>query len=302
MKIPVVLGPTAVGKSGFALEVAEKIQGEIVSCDSRQVYRFMDIGTAKPSLQEQKRVPHHLLDCVDPSHEYSAVQWAEAAQQALDDICSRGRIPVICGGSFFYYQVLAEGGRGMSQKNETFRRECHAREQQSPGVLYADLQREDPRRAENIHPHDIYRTIRALEARYYPADRVNESVGGDHEFVPLVLTRPRAELYERINTRVVMMKFHGLIEEFSALLAQGYGESTPGLKSVGYKELFNYIHGKCSLDDALSTIQRNTRRYAKRQLTWIRNKLSSNYVFRADQTCSMEETVLRLVHGKYEKE
>ncbi|MGM0444163.1 MAG: tRNA (adenosine(37)-N6)-dimethylallyltransferase MiaA [Fibrobacterota bacterium] len=276
MIIPAILGPTASGKSSFALDLCAVLQGEIVSCDSRQVYEGMQIGTAGPSEAELKRIPHHLVGFLSPAVEYSAVQWARAAADAIGEILQRGKVPVICGGTFFYYSVLVHGLFESRGQDYGFRTAALKREAAEPGSLFRELEVLDSTAAGAIHPNDTYRVIRALQKNRFPADREREhrTFAPPHwDFQPLVMQRRRDELYRRINSRVDDMMERGLYEEFQSLYRNGFTGDTPGMKCVGYKEFFNYIQGGCTRQEAVAVIQRNSRRYAKRQLTWLRNKL-----------------------------
>ncbi len=280
MKIPVILGPTASGKSDLAFQLAQNIDGEIISCDSRQIYRNMDIGTAKPTKEELTTVPHHLIDILSPSEEYSAAHWALDAEKALLDIISRGKQPIICGGTFFYLQALTHGFDTTVPPNHAFREEALTREKEiGTGTLYKELVKIDPQRAEEIHPHDLYRTVRALQValKATPIQREITPIKEDeHTFLNIVLHLEREKVYTKINNRVDTMVGLGLFEEFKTLLSQGYGETSPGLKCVGYQEFFNYISEQEHFESALEKIKQHSRKYAKRQLTWLRNKIEAS--------------------------
>lgn len=277
-KIPVILGPTAVGKSELTLQLAKEIGGEIVSCDSRQVYRMMNVGTAKPSAAECKEVTHHIVDIVDPSFEFSAAEWSRRAEAAIEEIQSRGNLPLVCGGTFFYYQVLSEGLSHSFPADYGFRKEMLSKEKETPGVLHQLLCEQDALKAEQIHANDHYRLIRALQNirdREKGALEHLPNNTAQYHFIPIVLERERSLLYHRINQRVDEMMKRGLYEEFQSLLEAGYSEETPGLKCVGYREFFNYIDSQSSLDITVEKIKQNTRKFAKRQLTWLRNKIQA---------------------------
>lgn len=275
MKIPVILGPTAVGKSAVTLELAEQVGGELLSCDSRQIYIGMDIGTAKPSSEELHSVKHHLVNIVDPSVEFSAGEWARRAEVAIEECIGHGKRPFICGGTFFYYQVLSEGLSCSYPADISFREEMVALEKKEPGSLYSRLMALNPEKGKIIHENDTYRLIRALQNfRDAQEDRVSpQRKVQQYQFVPIVLERERTVLYDRINQRVDLMIEAGLFEEFEALLQKGYHKESPGLKCVGYREFFNYIDSQCTKEFAVEKIKQNTRKFAKRQLTWLRNKI-----------------------------
>lgn len=270
-QIPVLLGPTAVGKSAIALELCRLNDWELVSLDSRQVYRGMDVGTAKPSLDEMEATPHHLIDTLSPSDEYSAARWADDAREVIEDILKRGKLPLICGGTFFYLQALKEGMTNTDDSPLAFREECRALEEKTPGALHALLLQEDPERASVLHEHDIQRLIRALYKVRHQSNKPEVEVPL-YDFVTIVLYREREKLYNRINTRVDAMVKAGLYEEFDLLCSKGFNQESPGLKCVGYQEFFNYIGEGVSFADTVEKIKQNTRKFAKRQMTWLRNK------------------------------
>ncbi len=285
--IPFIAGPTGIGKSSFALDLAERINGEIVSCDSRLIYREMDIGTAKPSHEELRRVRHHCIDIIDPAEEYSAGKWAMDADTAIRDILSRGKRPILCGGTLFYASALRQGFDSTTTPDRQFREESIAREKSfGAGTLHADLQLLNPQRAEELHPHDLYRIIRALQIV-----RDGESISKPMESLNVAvveLQMDRAKLYERINARVDIMVQSGLFEEFQKLLEKGYNSTSPGLKSVGYFEFFNYIETRCSFKDSIERIKQNSRNYAKKQLTWLKNREKPSFQFDSSNIKSVE--------------
>ena len=275
-QIPVLLGPTAVGKSALALELCERNNWELISCDSRQIYKGMDIGTAKPTVEELSLVPHHLISFLSPDDEYSAARWATDAKKSIEEIINRGKTPLITGGTFFYFQALREGVEHTSEINHVFRDTCRQEEEKNPGILHQRLMSIDPARAEMLHPHDIQRIIRALficETKdVLSSQKKFLQEPSPYDFTVVSLFRKREQLYKRINQRVDMMLEQGLLKEFEQLLSQGYHKESPGLKCVGYQEFFNYIDKSDSLEGIADTIKQHSRRYAKRQLTWLRNK------------------------------
>lgn len=284
MKIPVILGPTAVGKSALTLALAEEVQGELISCDSRQIYTMMDIGTAKPTKDERERVLHHLVDIVNPSVEFSAGEWARMAEDAIEQCLQRGKRPLICGGTFFYFQVLSEGLSLSFPADMSFRKEMTALENEAPGTLHRKLLQLSPEKADKIHANDTYRLIRALQNLRDVSDSATSSGTRvqQYEFVPILLERERSHLYDRINQRVDRMLDAGLYEEFTTLLEKGFHKESPGLKCVGYREFFNYIDLQCTKEFAIEKIKQNTRKFAKRQLTWLRNKIHAELKINLD--------------------
>lgn len=294
MKIPVILGPTGVGKSSLAISLAKKIGGEIISCDSRQIYRDMSIGTAKSTKEELDAVPHHLIDILDPSDEYAAGMWSGDAKVAIDSIIKRGKTPIICGGSFFYYHALINGFDLETPPDRDFREECKKREEENPGVLYRELEEVDSKRALEIESADIYRVIRSLQrVRDNSLEKVRVEL--PYSFVTTVLERNRAELYDKINSRVDKMVEDGLYDEFESLLQKGYHKESPGLKCVGYQEFFNYIEGESSLSSCVETIKRSSRKYAKRQLTWLRNKIAATVTINLDESFEVADQVSTII-------
>ena len=272
-----VLGPTATGKSDLGLELARTFGGEIISADSVQVYRLMDIGTAKPPEEVRREVRHHMIDVVWPDEEFSAGDFRRLARKAIEEILLRGRIPIVVGGTGLYIKALTEGLiEGLKAQRDL--REELLREARAIGSrgLWERLREIDPRGAEAIHPNDLYRIIRALEIHHLsglPPSSVREGHGfGDrpYDLLKVGLIRPRKELYRRIDQRVEQMIKGGLVEEVKGLLKRGYGEGLISMKAIGYKEILKYLRGEISLDEAVRLMKRNTRHLAKRQITWFK--------------------------------
>jgi tRNA dimethylallyltransferase len=273
----IIVGPTGVGKSEIAVELAEEIGGEIINADSQQVYRHMDIGTAKPSAVDRERVPHHLIDVVDPDEEFDVAIFRRLALRSIDDVGRRGRKAIVCGGTGLYVKALTKGLLvGPAQAPEVRARLKAELENQGLGALYRRLQQIDPAATSWIHPHDRQRIMRALEVFESTGKRMSEWQG-EHGFseerfesLKIGLDRPRQELYDRINRRCEQMVQSGLLEEVRNLRASGYGLNLKTLQSVGYRHMGLVLNGVMSLADALALMQRDTRRLAKRQLTWFR--------------------------------
>ncbi len=275
--IPVIFGATGIGKSSLALKMAQELNGEIISCDSRQIYKEMNIGTAKASKQELADISHHLIDIISPLEEYSAGRWAFDADDAIRDIMSRGKLPIICGGSFFYFSALRNGFDDTTTPDRVYRAELLALEEaEGEGTLHRKLNDINASRAEKIHERDLYRIIRGLQIE---RDGSEETESTEFEFSLIELTTSRDNLYDRINSRVDMMLENGLLQEFKDLLEAGYTEDTPGLKCVGYREFFNYIENQESFEDSVSLIKQHTRKFAKRQLTWLRNRETPQFQY-----------------------
>ena len=276
-KLLCLLGPTAVGKTEIAIQLAQRLNAEIVSVDSRQIYRGMDIGTAKPTSEEQQAARHHLIDCVDISEPFSVADYQSLADTAIADIQDRGKRVLLVGGAGLYFRAVVDGlfeGPGA----DTTLRERLEQEATQLGVdvLHERLRACDPASAERIHPNNVVRVIRALEVYELTGTPMSEHQQQWHQenqrypFVAFCLTMPRALLYQRIEQRVDVMLANGLIAEVESLLAAGYARDTVALRSFGYKELIAYLDGKCTYLDAVEQLKQNTRRFAKRQLTWFR--------------------------------
>jgi tRNA dimethylallyltransferase len=272
----VITGPTASGKSALALELARKTGGEIVSADSRQIFRYMNIGTAKPSPPELAEIPHHCIDLLDPDTPFSAGEYADAARSAINGIIARERLPIVAGGSGLYIQALVDGFFPGHYKDTTIRDRLRreAAESGSEG-LFRRLQGSDQDAAAGIHPNDLKRIIRALEVIEIagkPLSRIWREEKPSAVFRPCFwgIEWPREYLYSRIDARVDEMIASGLEQEVRGLLDKGYGSGLNSMDSPGYREMFDFIAGRISLPDAVDLIKRNTRRFAKRQMTWFR--------------------------------
>jgi tRNA dimethylallyltransferase len=269
-----IVGPTASGKSALALRVAQAFSGEIVNCDSLQLYRGFDIGTAKTPPEARGGIPHHLLDVLDPPVCYSAGEYARSARAIVADVSARGRLPVIVGGTGFYLRALLNGLPALPEREESVRVRLTAREQRRPGSLHRLLTRLEPQAAARIHLRDVQKTMRALEVRLLtgtalPPQDVAEPLAG---FTPLNLglSPDRARLNERIRIRTQRMFEAGLIEEVRGLLAQGCTGAEKPFESLGYKQALAYIQGRLALPEAVAQCEIETRHYAKRQWTWFR--------------------------------
>ena len=286
--IPVLLGPTGVGKTAVGIELARRTGSEIISADSRQVYRYMDIGTAKPSREQRARVRHHLIDLVDPDERFSAGEYGRQAREAVRDLSARKVPALVVGGAGLYLKTLTEGLFDAPEIPADLRKELEAgyREQATP-VLHRRLGQVDPRSAARIHVNDRRRIERALGI--YDATGTNLSAWFDRPVVtrPLAmhligLQRERDALYARINRRVVEMIESGFEEEVRHLLDRGYGDGAHAMSTFGYAEILGFIHGERDLDETVSIIQQHSRQYAKRQLTWFRQIADIRWISVAD--------------------
>ena len=280
-----LVGPTAVGKSAVALEWAQRIHAEIVSADSMQVYCGMDIGTAKPTTAERKRVPHHLIDVAEITESFHAARYRALALAAIADIRRRGKIPLIVGGSGMYLRALTEGlftGPGANPKLRS------ALEQEAETVgsetLHARLAQLDADAARKISPGDRRRIVRALEVislTQQPISRLRTQWGkecGVGDVLLIGLSRSREDLYQRIGARVEQMFAQGLVEEVRLLLKKGLEQNSTAMQAVGYKEVVEFLHGKSSLEDARERVARHSQQLAKRQLTWFRHQVKVTWV------------------------
>ena len=286
-KLLCLLGPTAVGKTEIAIQLAQRLNAEIISVDSRQIYRQMDIGTAKPTPEEQQQARHHLIDCANISQPFSVADYQSLADTAIADIQSRGKQVLLVGGAGLYFRAVVDGlfkGPGADPAlRKQFEQEAA---QHGVDVLHNRLRACDPESADRIHPNNVVRVIRALEVYELTGTPMSEHQQQWHPekqrypFIAFCLTMPRALLYHRIEQRVDMMLANGLIAEVESLLAAGYSRDTLALQSFGYKELVAYLDGKCTYIEAISQLRQNTRRFAKRQLTWFRKDTRIEWIDR----------------------
>ena len=286
-KLICLLGPTAVGKTEIAIQLARHLNAEIISVDSRQIYRQMDIGTAKPTLEEQQAARHHLIDCVDISQPFSVADYQHLADTAITDIQNRGKQVLLVGGAGLYFRAVVDGlfeGPGADPDlREQLEREAA---QHGVHVLHERLRVCDPESADRIHPNNIIRVIRALEVYELTGTPMSEHQQQWHPekqrypIIAFCLTVPRALLYHRIEQRVDIMLANGLIAEVESLLAAGYARDTVALQSFGYRELIAYLDGECTYIEAISQLKQNTRRFAKRQLTWFRKDTRLEWINR----------------------
>ncbi len=270
-----IVGPTAVGKSSLALPLASAFSGEIVSADSRQVYRYMDIGTSKPTEAQRAEVRHHLVDCIDPDEEFSLATFLQMAQAAVDDTRERDLLPIVVGGTGQYIWAFLEGWQAPRvEADEGLRRELEqVAASQGPETLHNALQKVDPESAGKIDRRNVRRVVRALEVYYTtgkPATELRRKVLGLHEYRVLGLDMPREELYRRIDRRVDEMVAMGLVGEVENLLAFGYSAGLPSMSGIGYREVVEYLQGTLSLEEAVLQIKYNTHRLARRQYAWFR--------------------------------
>lgn len=282
-KVYVIGGPTAAGKSVVALYLAKRIQGEIVNCDSVQLYKYMDIGSAKPSQKDMNTVPHHLYGFVDPADDITVAQYQQLAFDKIDGILSRGKTPIVVGGTGLYLNSLIYKMSFAAKPINLKRRDEleHLAEVRGKDYLFELLSAVDPEAAARIHPNNIRKIIRAIEAyelgsKLESMDKLEPNT--KYDFKINIVNMDREWLYNRINRRVDKLMEEGLLKEVKHLLAMGYNHDTPAMKGIGYKELLSYLDGKSTLEEAVIDIKTNTRHYAKRQLTWFKRYENAHWI------------------------
>ena len=298
--IPAIVGPTASGKTALAIALARRLNGEILSCDSMQIYRHMDIGTAKPTAAERAAVPHHLCDFLDPGEPYSAAEYTTDAARVVREVISRGRVPIFCGGTGLYLAAARRGEMNESIPGETaYRRELEALAKKEGGAahLHSLLAEGDPESAAAIHQNNTRRVIRALEVLHATGipksewDRRSREAEPALPILPFALSFDRAHLYLRIEARVDAMIEQGLLDEVRQLYEKGLlAPNTTAGQAIGYKEFAAYLRGECTLEAAISDLKTATRRYAKRQLTWFAADPSVVWLTAEDKTGQIRPT------------
>lgn len=278
-KLVVIIGPTAVGKTKLSIDIAHRLNGEIISGDSMQIYKGMDIGTAKITPEEMEGVPHHLIDIKEPDDEYSVAEFQEAVRPLIDEITDKNKMPMIVGGTGLYIQsVLYNYQFTESPSDPEFRKRLELElKQKGEQAIHELLAQVDPESAKRIHPNNTRRVIRALEIFYCTNIPMHEHLKKQenellYDVALIGLTMDREVLYQRINQRVDIMVENGLLKEVKSLYDQGLRD-TQSIKAIGYKEIYDFFDGKVTFEDAVNQLKQNSRRYAKRQLTWFRNKM-----------------------------
>lgn len=285
-KIFGVVGPTASGKTDYAIRLAQEYDGEVVSCDSMQIYRYMDIGTAKPSVEEMQGIPHHMINIASPDEIYSVARFVKEARVCIDDVLVRGKIPILCGGTGLYFDSIINNiDFAESVSNNDYRGELlKLAELNGNEYVHDMLNQVDPESAEIIHVNNLKRIIRALEIFHTTGktktqldeESIKETIYDAEIFG---LNRERAKLYERINLRVDIMMEMGLLNEVKKLIDMGISRNTTSMQAIGYKEIAQYLDGNCSLVEAVDAIKQESRRYAKRQITWFKRNKDINWVY-----------------------
>lgn len=308
-KLPLIIlaGPTAVGKTALSIALAKAVGGEIISADSVQVYRHMDIGTAKIRPEEMQGVPHHLIGCLEPSEEFHVVRFQAEAARCIREICERGRLPILTGGTGFYIQAVLYGVEFSENGGETAYREALMRLAQEHGNAYLHglLREVDAAAAKAIHPNNRKRVIRALE--YFKQTGAPISAHNERErekeaayrAAYFVLTDDRQQLYARIDARVDKMLSDGLVKEVQALKEMGYDASYTSMQGLGYKEILAFLEGDCTLEEAVRILKRDTRHFAKRQLTWFKRERDVIFLDKAQNTqAGLLEEMCRILKEK----
>lgn len=302
MKKPLVIltGPTAVGKTKASIGLAKAIGGEIISADSMQVYKQMDIGSAKIKPSEMEGVPHYLVDVLEPDEEFHVVLFQQMAKQAIQKIYEKGKIPILVGGTGFYIQaVLYDIDFSENEKDTSYREELEKLAQTKGAEYLHDLLREvDEKSAQDIHANNVKRVIRALEYFHQTGEKISEhneeqrKKVSPYNFSYFVLNDERAHLYERINLRVDQMINEGLVSEVQSLKEKGYTRDMVSMQGLGYKEMLDYLDNKCSLEEAVEIIKRDTRHFAKRQITWFKRESDVTWIDKKEYEYN-EERILK---------
>jgi tRNA dimethylallyltransferase len=296
-----LVGPTGSGKSELALSLAVQFGGEIVNCDSLQVYRYLNIGTAKLTPAGRRGIPHHLLDVVNPDEPFSAGEYARRARLVLREISSRGRLPIVAGGTGLYLRALLHGLFPGPGRDEELRGRLHGIERKRKGFLHRMLKRLDPAAAERIHPHDAQKLIRAVEVCLLTRRSMTSEFGKGRDalkgfrILKLGLNPPREGLYQRLDWRCAQMFAGGLLDEVRRILLMGFSPEVKPLQSHGYKQALQFMRHELNLDECVDNAQRNTRRYAKRQWTWFRQEPGMRWLDGFGEQTSVLQSAERLL-------
>lgn len=307
-RLLIIAGPTAVGKTDMAIILANKLNGEIISADSMQIYKNMNIGTAKPNLEERQGIVHHLIDIINPDENFSVAEFQRLAKDTIDSLVLNKKLPIIVGGTGLYINSLIYNMDFTQSVSNWQLRETLYEEAKNMGNEYVHnkLKKIDLDIANRIHPNNIRRVIRAIEVYYETGDKIGDFskdiiLNDEYEFFLVGLTRNREELYNRINIRVDIMIEQGLIEEVKNLLNLGYSKDLISFKGLSYKEIIGYLEGEYDLDEAIRILKRNTRRYAKRQLTWFRRYSNINWYNISDYSTSenLTEHIIKNFKGYF---
>ncbi|MCK4904910.1 tRNA (adenosine(37)-N6)-dimethylallyltransferase MiaA [bacterium] len=301
IKLIALIGPTAVGKTDISHELAEKFPLEIVSCDSMQIYRGMDIGTAKPAKEDREKYFYHMIDVVSPDYHYSAGEYACDADKVIEGIVERGKTPLISGGSGLYLDALVHGISSMPKANLALRKKLgQEAAQKGSAFLHKLLKEIDPISAKKLHPNDLNRIIRAIEVYQLTGEPMSEiqkvkSKIQDYHCLIIGIARPRPQLYERIDIRVDNMFDNGLVEEVEILIKQGYNPELSSFQALGYKEVANYLNGNFTLEEVKEKVKTSTRNFAKRQMTYFRKNKDIKWFVLDDERQEIFEEVEKFI-------
>ena len=304
MNVIVILGPTCSGKTELSIEIASKIKSEIVSADSRQIYKYLDIGTAKPNFEQRAKVKHYFIDILSPDENYNAHLYSKQANATISNIIKNNNVPIVVGGSTLYLKALIDGINVPVDTNQKLRNDLmEKRNLYGDEFLFEQLKKADPVSAEKLNPKDYKRIIRALEVFYLTNKQIwkfqSETNVSPFNFVLYGIYRQRNILYQKINQRVDKMIADGLIEETNKILSSGFEENLNSLNTVGYREIIDFIKGRISLENAIYLIKRNTRRFAKRQITWFKEDKRIKW-FNADEF-STSQIADKILEDFYER-
>lgn len=301
----VIAGPTASGKTGLSISLAKALDGEIVSADSMQIYKYMNIGTAKPTEEEKDGIPHHMMDILEPDVNFSVADYCEMAHKVIEGIHSRGKVPILVGGTGLYIDSLVNNvDFDVDDENHEIRKELEMlAEERGVEEVHHILEEIDPETAKKYHPNNLRRVIRAIEFYRVTGKRISDHAKEEkslrYDVVYFCIDWDREVLYERINKRVDIMVEDGLVDEVKNLLKKGYDKNSTAMQGIGYKEFYGYLDGIKTLEETLEEIKQGSRRYAKRQLTWFRRNKSIHWITPSDH---MTEDALEIINKLLKKD
>ncbi|MCC6589615.1 MAG: tRNA (adenosine(37)-N6)-dimethylallyltransferase MiaA [Bryobacterales bacterium] len=299
----VIAGPTGSGKSDLSLSIAAEYDGEVVNCDSVQIYRCFDIGSAKLPVSERRGIPHHLIDICEPDEVFTAGDYSRLARRVIGGIASRGRLPIVVGGTGFYLRAFLHGLFEGPPRDEHLRARLAKRQIRRPGILHRLLRRRDPVAAKRIHPNDVNKTIRALEVVFTAGRPLTEMFAEGSQplsgfrVLNIGLNPPREALYERLNRRTERIFELGIVDETRSILARGYPDTAKPFESLGYAQALRVVKGEWTVDEAIAATQLETRRYAKRQWTWFRRERDMHWIDGFGDQAYVQQLVSRTVTG-----
>ncbi len=302
-RVIVIVGPTCSGKTDLSIEVASECKSEIISADSRQFYKYLDIGTAKPTIEQRAKINHHLIDFLNPDDDYDVSKFSIDSNNIINLLHKENKIPIVVGGSGLYIKTLIDGISETADKDEKIRKELlEKRKQFGNEYLYSELKRVDKKSADSMLPQNWKRVIRALEVFYITRKpiwqhHIENKKQNEFEIIQFGLLWNRGELYKNIESRVDKMISTGLVEEVKSILEKGFNPNLNSLNTVGYKEIISYINNDISLERAIDLIKRNTRRYAKRQMTWF-NKDKRIHWFNVEQSTNLKNIAEQIIKNQ----